>query len=212
MSGIMTIFGLLIIVTTRSLHFQTKRCFTPVLVSRHPKNSSTWYVSVHKLETGLQARVECSLRQDACPSAQAGPAYTLARGGARCYGGAGGAVSHSLGEVQEGNPTDAMTEIGCLARSSKTGPVKCPIYGAVLACAASRRARGSYQNSVLRSRICVRVFVAALGQALSSGTLRSGLRSGSKDTAAATAQLFFSAFFKRDLSLLHHPRILVFYK
>ena len=111
-------------------------------------------------------------------------------------------------------PTDAMTEIGCLVPQRQQIRVSqsCPIYGAVLACAASRRARGSYQNSVLRSRICVRVFVAALGQALSSGTLRSGLRSGSKDTAAATAQLFFSAFFKRDLSLLHHPRILVFYK
>ena len=53
------------------------------------------------------------------------------------------------------------------------------------------------QNSVLRSRSRVRVFVAAPGLAMSSSTLRSGLRSVSKGTAAAEAQLLFFQLYSR---------------
>ena len=84
------------------------------------------YVSVHKktFETGPQARVECSLSQDACPAAQTAAACTQARGGARCHGGAGGAASLAVSErCRMATPTDAMTEkSGVLYDSSnKTG-------------------------------------------------------------------------------------------
>ena len=148
MFGIITILGVFIIMNKRSLPSQTKRCFVIVCTVGTSKTlvPGMYRYTKHKLKPDLRRESNAAFCQDSCPAAQTTAACTWARGGACCHGGAGVAVSLAVPErCRMASHTDAITEIGCFGRQQQQNRVSqsCPIYGAVLACTASRRTRES---------------------------------------------------------------------